>query len=81
MEKAMKFKVNTELNNYQQIMIKKLKKSLISKGYNEIIHDLHQDQDLNVNSFETILSNKKEVHQFVKNFINLAHLSEIITII
>lgn len=81
MEKAIKLKVSTELNNYQQIMIKKLKKNLISKGYTEIIHDLHQDEDFNVNSFETILSNKKEVYQFVRNFINLAHLSEIITII
>lgn len=32
MEKAIKLKVSTELNNYQQIMIKKLKKKLDFEG-------------------------------------------------
>lgn len=81
MENAIKLKVNTELNNYQQIMINKLKKSLISKGCTEIIHELHQDPNFKVNSFDTIMPNKKEVHQFIEDFIDLAHLSDIIIII
>lgn len=43
MEKGMKLKVRKELNGRQQSNIIKLKGSLISKGYTEIIHILDQD--------------------------------------
>ncbi|KQB41388.1 MULTISPECIES: hypothetical protein [Flavobacterium] len=80
MEKAIKLKVRKELDGQQQLNIIKLKGTLISKGYTEIIHILDQDDEYHINSFETPLETKNEVHEFITEFINRENLADTITL-
>lgn len=76
MEKAIKLKVRKELNNQQQTKIIKLKGSLISRGYTEIIHILDQDEDFHINYFDTPTESKNEVLEYINNFILKESLGE-----
>lgn len=80
MEKAIKLKVRKELDGKQQLNIIKLKGSLISKGYTEIIHILDQDDEFHINSFEIPLESTNEVQEFITAFINKENLTDTITL-
>ncbi|QSB25440.1 hypothetical protein [Flavobacterium sp. CLA17] len=76
MEKAIKLQVRKELNSQQQFDIIKLKGSLISNGYTEIIHIDDQDEEFHINYFETAPENTSEVQDFIKAFIHKAELTD-----
>ncbi len=80
MEKAIKLKVRKEVDGHQQFNIIKLKGSLISKGYTEIIHILDQDDEFHINSFETAKGTTDEVQEFIKDFITKENLIDTITL-
>lgn len=80
MEKAIKLKVRKELNSQQQLNIIKLKGSLISKGYTEIIHILDQDDEFHINSFETPVETKIEVQEYINAFIIRENLVDTISL-
>lgn len=80
MEKAIKLKVRKELNSQQQLNIIKLKGSLITKGYTEIIHILDQDDEFHINSFETPVETKMEVQEFINAFIIKEDLADTISL-
>jgi hypothetical protein len=80
MEKAIKLKVRKDLDSQQQLHIIKLKGSLISKGYTEIIHILDQDDEFHINSFDTPVETKNEVQEFINAFIIKENLSDTITL-
>ena len=79
MEKAIKLKIRKELSGQQQLNIIKLKGSLISKGYTEIIHILDQDDEFHINSFEIPIENTAEVQKFITACINKENLGDTIT--
>ena len=80
MERAIKLKVRKELDSKQQLNIIKLKGSLISKGYTEIIHILDQDDEFHINSFETPVETKTEVQEFINAFIIKENLADTISL-
>ncbi|SFD96830.1 hypothetical protein [Flavobacterium phragmitis] len=80
MEKAIQLKVRKDLDPRQQLTVIKLKGSLISKGYTEIIHILDQDDEFHLNTFETAQDRRSEVHQYIAAFINAENLSDTIYI-
>lgn len=80
MEKGMKLRVRKELDGKQQSNIIKLKGSLISKGYTEIIHILDQDQDFHINSFDIEKGTGSEVREFITAFIAREQLEDSISI-
>jgi len=80
MEKGMKLKVRKELNGRQQSNIIKLKGSLISKGYTEIIHILDQDDEYHINSFDIESGTDSEVREFITAFIAREQLQDSISI-
>lgn len=80
MEKAIKLKVRKELNSQQQLNIIKLKGSLITKGYTEIIHILDQDDEFHINSFETSVETNMEVQEFINAFIIKENLADTISL-
>lgn len=80
MEKAIKLQVRKELNSQQQFAIIKLKGSLISNGYTEIIHIDDKDEEFHINYFETAPEYTNEVQDFIKAFINKAELTDSVTI-
>lgn len=79
MDKAIKLKVRKELSGQQQLNIIRLKGSLISKGYTEIIHILDQDDEFHINSFATSLETTNEVQEYITAFINKENLTDTIT--
>jgi len=79
MEKAIQLKVRKDLDAHQQHTILKLKGSLISKGYTEIIHILDQDEEFHINSFETDKEKRNEVQQYIAAFIVQENLKDTIS--
>lgn len=80
MERAIKLKVRKELDGRQQFNIIKLKGSLISKGYTEIIHIVDQDDEYHINSFETSVESRNEVKDFIRAFITSENLTDAVTV-
>ena len=80
MKKAIQLQVRKDLDARQQLTIIKLKGSLISKGYTEIIHILDQDDEFHINTFETDLDKRNEVQQYIATFIDQENLLDTISI-
>ncbi|KRD08825.1 hypothetical protein ASE21_13300 [Flavobacterium sp. Root901] len=80
MERAIKLKVRKELDGREQFNVIKLKGSLISKGYTEIIHILDQDDEYHINSFETPVESRNEVKDFIAAFISNENLTHAVTV-
>jgi len=81
MGKAIQLQVRKELNGRQQFNIIKLKGSLISKGYTEIIHISDQDDEFHINSFETKMEARGEVQEFIQDFIMKEDLANTISVL
>lgn len=79
MEKAIQLKVRKDLDAHQQHTILKLKGSLISKGYTEIIHIQDQDAEFHINTFETAPECRNEVQQYIAAFINHEDLADAVS--
>lgn len=79
MEKAIQLKVRKDLDAHQQHTILKLKGSLISKGYTEIIHIQDQDDEFHINTFETAPEQRNEVQQYISAFINHEDLAGMVS--
>ncbi|WP_313903068.1 hypothetical protein [Flavobacterium anhuiense] len=67
MEKTIQLKVRKDLDAREQHTILKLKGSLISKGYTEIIHILDQDEDYHINTFETATEKKMKSSSILRS--------------
>ena len=76
MEKAIQLKVKKDLDPHEQLNIIKLKGSLISRGYTEIIHISDQDDEFHINTFETSGEHRNEVQEFIAAFISRENLSD-----
>lgn len=81
MERAIKLQVRKELDGKQEVNIIKLKGSLITKGYTEIIHIIDKDDEFYINSFATKTEASKEVREFILDFINKENLSNTISVL
>lgn len=81
MQKAIRFRVRKDLAPHEQFTVLKLKGSLISKGYTEIIHISDQDEDFHLNTFESPTEKISEVQQYLTSFIQQEKLSEVITLL
>ncbi|WP_281233200.1 hypothetical protein [Flavobacterium gelatinilyticum] len=81
MERAIKLQVRKELDGKQQLNIIKLKGTLISKGFTEIIHISDQDDEFHINSFETAMESRREVKEFIQDFINKENLTNTISVL
>jgi hypothetical protein len=80
MEKGMKLKVRKQLDGRQQSTIIKLKGSLISRGYTQIIHILDKDEEFHINSFDIESGTGIEVREFITAFIEREELQDSISI-
>lgn len=81
MERAIKLQVRKELDGKQEVNIIKLKGSLITKGYTEIIHISDKDEEFYINSFATRNESRNEVKEFILDFINKENLSNTISVL
>ena len=81
MDKTIKLRVKKEIDNRNELKVLKLKGSLISNGFTEIIHIADENEDFYLNSFSTAPENKKEAENFVLDYISENNLTEMINLI
>ncbi|MCD0472547.1 hypothetical protein [Flavobacterium sp. JAS] len=81
MEKTIKLRVRKEIDNSRELKVLKLKGSLISKGYTEIIHIADENEDFYLNSFSTSSDCKKQAEDFVLDYISSHDLTDTITLV
>lgn len=81
MDKTIKLRVKKEIDRSNELKILKLKGSLITKGYTEIIHIEDENEDFYLNSFSTSPDHKKEAEDFVLDFISTNDLGDTITLL
>ncbi|MFC0776978.1 hypothetical protein [Flavobacterium sp. HJSW_4] len=80
MEKTITMKVRKDPAPKEQRSLLKLKGSLISKGYTQIIHIEDLDEVFHLNTFEIPEQMGDEVRQYIAAFIASQELSQTITI-
>ncbi|WP_338648495.1 hypothetical protein V5J73_06885 [Flavobacterium sp. KS-LB2] len=81
MDKTIKLRVKKEIDNSSELKVLKLKGTLISKGYTEIIHIADENTEYYLNSFSTSPENKKEAEHFVLNYIIDHNLADTISLL
>ena len=80
MDKTITLRVKKEIDNSSELKVLKLKGTLISKGFTEIIHIADENTEYYLNSFSIAPENKKEVELFVLDFITNHNLTDTITL-
>lgn len=81
MNKTIKLRIKREIDRDIELKILKLKGSLITKGFTEIIHIADENTEYYLNSFSTSPENKKEVEHFVLDYITNHNLTDTITLL
>ena len=81
MDKTIKLRVKKEITNAIELKVLKLKGTLITKGYTEIIHIEDENEHFYLNTFSTSLDHKKEVEDFVLDYISVNNLSDAISLV
>ncbi|WP_281225178.1 hypothetical protein [Flavobacterium aquiphilum] len=81
MDKTIKLRVKKEIDNLNEIKVLKLKGTLITKGFTEIIHIADENEEFYLNSFSTSADHKKEAEDFVLDYISTNNLTDIITLL
>lgn len=69
MDKTIKLRVKREIDNGNALKVLKLKGTLITKGFTEIIHIADENEEFYLNSFSTSPNHKKEAEDFVLDYI------------
>jgi hypothetical protein len=81
MNKTIKLRVKKQIDNNGELKVLKLKGTLISKGFTEIIHIADENEDFYLNSFSTSADHKKEAEDFVLDYISSHDLEGTITLL
>jgi hypothetical protein len=81
MDKTIKLRVKKEIDRSNELKVLKLKGSLITKGYAEIIHIADENDDFYLNSFSTSPDNNKEAEDFILHYISNNNLADTIALI
>ncbi|WP_125721068.1 hypothetical protein [Flavobacterium ustbae] len=80
MKKTIRLRVSKNTAPSANTSIIKLKGSLISKGYTQIIHIDDLDEEFHINTFEIAGEKSDEVRSYIESFISGEQLLETITI-
>jgi hypothetical protein len=81
MDKTIKLRVKKEIGNSDELKVLKLKGALIGKKYTEIIHIADENEDFYLNSFSSSPVHKKEVEDFILDYISNNNLVDTITLV
>ncbi len=81
MNKTIKLRVRKEIDRESELKVLKLKGTLITKGYTEIIHIEDENEDFYVNTFSTSTDLKKEAENYILEYISSYNVSDIITLL
>lgn len=78
MNKNITLRVKKEINPSTELKILKLKGTLFTKGYTEIIHIEDENEEFYLNTFSFSKNNKKEVEDFILDYISANSLNDAI---
>lgn len=81
MDKTIQLRVRKQIDNNSEVKVLKLKGTLISKDFTQIIHIADQDEDFYLNSFSTSPDCKKQAEDFVLNYISNHDLEDTISLL
>ena len=81
MDKIIKLRVKKEIDRNNELKVFKLKGNLITKGFTEIIHIEDENEDFYLNSFSISADDKKEIEDFVLEFILSNNLADSISLL
>ncbi|MDQ6527668.1 hypothetical protein [Flavobacterium sp. LHD-85] len=81
MNKTIKLRVKKEIEEDKELKVLKLKGTLISRGYTEIIHIADENEDFHLNTFTTLQDQKKEVENYILDYISSHNVNDIITLV
>lgn len=81
MNKTIKLRVRKEIDRESELKVLKLKGTLITKGYTEIIHIEDENEDFYVNTFSTSKDLKKEAENYILDYISSHNVNDIITLL
>ncbi|WP_341872895.1 hypothetical protein [Flavobacterium fluviatile] len=81
MDKTINLRVRKEIDRSSELKVLKLKGSLITKGYTEIIHIADENDDFYLNSFSTSSELRKEAEQYLLEYIANNELNTMITVL
>ncbi|KUJ59498.1 hypothetical protein AR687_22785 [Flavobacteriaceae bacterium CRH] len=81
MNKTIKLRVKKEIDRSSEFKVLKLKGSLITRGFTEIIHIEDENEDFYLNSFSIPPEHKKEADDFILDYISVNNLSGTITLV
>ncbi|MBD0725371.1 hypothetical protein B6A10_09290 [Flavobacterium sp. L1I52] len=81
MDKIIKLRVKKEIDRVNELKVLKLKGTLITKGYTEIIHIEDENKDFYLNTFATSPEQKKDAENYVLEFISTNNLNDTISLI
>lgn len=81
MNKTIKLRVKKEIDRESELKVLKLKGTLITKGYTEIIHIEDENEDFYLNTFSTSTDLKKEAENYILDYISSHNVNDIITLL
>ncbi|KIQ22772.1 MULTISPECIES: hypothetical protein [Flavobacterium] len=81
MNKTIKLRIKKEISRESELKVLKLKGTLISKGYTEIIHIEDENEDFYMNTFSTSTELKKEAENYILDYISSHNVNDIITLL
>lgn len=81
MNKTIKLRVRKEIDRESELKVLKLKWTLITKGYTEIIHIEDENEDFYVNTFSTSTDLKKEAENYILDYVSFHDLNDIISLL
>ena len=81
MNKTIKLRVKREIDRGNELKVLKLKGTLITKGYTEIIYIEDENEDFYVNTFSTSTDLKKEAENYILDYISSHNVNDIITLL
>lgn len=81
MDKTIKLRVKRGIDSGNEFKILKLKGTLITEGFTEIIHIADENEDFYLNTFSISPDDKKKTEDFVLEYISSHNLTDTITLI
>ena len=81
MNKTIKLRIKKEIDRESELKVLKLKGTLITKGYTEIIHIEDENEDFYVNTFSTSTDLKKEAENYILDYISSHNVNDTITLL
>ena len=81
MQKTIKLRVKKEIDLTHEFKIMKFKGTLITQGFTEIIHIADENENFYLNSFSIAPDSKKQVEDFVTEYISDHNLADTIALV